>query len=78
MVAAAPIRPTDKTSPRTSIHLCVLAAPATASTLVPGQAGGRHADHDGVVARQHQVDDDDLAEGGQVRGERCKVHWLAA
>ena len=30
------------------------------------QAGDRHADHDGVVAGQRDVDQDDLRQGGEV------------
>ena len=33
--------------------------------LLLGQAGGGQADHDGVVARQDQVDHDHLEEGGE-------------
>ena len=41
---------------------------------------GRHADHDGVVAGEHQVDHDDLGEGdellGEVHGKRLLVSGL--
>ena len=39
--------------------------------LLPvGQAGDRHAHHDGVVAGERDVDQDDLRQGSEVMGQR--------
>ena len=46
--------------------------------LVLGQAGGRQADDDGVVARQHQVDHDDLEQGRQGFGGEEFAHAVPA
>src|SRR5690606_38980094 len=42
--------------------------------LLAGQARRREADHDGVVAGEHQVDEDDLEEGAQRFGGNQFAH----
>ena len=42
--------------------------------LVLRQAGGGQADHDGVVAGQHQVDHDDLEQRSQSFGREVGTH----